>query len=121
MFTASFLSCVFTTTFFGFLLFLPCEDGAMGTANSCFFSGEFDGWLSLSFLETECSSVELSFSVICLSKADDSCLELVFLSTVVFGVESLDLLSDSVLLDASPTINIKTIYFQLDFLHGLCL
>lgn len=113
MFSVLFLSCVFATTLFGFLLFLLCEDGAMGTANSCFFSGEFDWQLSLSSLETECSSVELSFSVICFCKDDDSCLELVFLSTVVFGEESLDLLSDWVLLDASPKINVKS--FNLDY------
>ena len=99
MFTVSFPSSVFAT-FFGFLFVLFCEEGVTGTANSCFFSAEFEGWLSLSSVQTECSSAELSVSLTCCNKADDSCLESVFLSTVVFGVESLDLLSDLVPLDA---------------------
>ena len=103
-FAVSLLSSVFTTTFCGFLFFLFGEYGVMGTANSCFFSAEFEGWLSLSSLETECSSAELSFSLACSKEPDDSCLESVFLSTVAFGVESLDLLSDLVLLDASSKL-----------------
>ena len=97
MFTVSFLS-----TLFGFLFFLLCKEGMTGTANSSFFSGEIVEMSSLSSLETECSSAELFAGFTCCNEAGDSCLESVFLSTVDTEVESLALLSDSVLVETSP-------------------
>ncbi len=76
----------------------------MGTANSSFFSGEFVGMSSLSSLETGCSSAELFSGFTCSNEAGDSCRESVFLSSVDVEVESLDLPSDSVLLETSPNI-----------------